>query len=120
MSCFDDLIVRLKCPTTGQEKEEYLQLFIRKSCVDAKTYRVGSEVELDKVNTVWFSTDYVCNQCSKKTKGRSGEYIRTEDQSRHNCYINMQQNKILEVITEQEFKQRDIPNCPDQDEYQFN
>ena len=120
MSCFDDLIARLECPNTGQEKEEYLQLFIRKSCIDAKTYRIGSTVELDKQNTLWFSADYVCSQCSKKTKGKNGEYIRTEDQSRHNCHINMQQNRILEIITEQEFKQRKIQNCPDQDEYDFN
>jgi hypothetical protein len=120
MSCFDDLIAKLKCPNTGQEKEEYLQLFIRKSRIDAKTYRIGSKVELDKKNTLWFSTDYVCSQCSKKTKGKHSEYIKTEDQSRHNCYINIKENKILEIITEQEYKQRKLPDCPDQDEYEFN
>ena len=120
MSCFDDLIVELRCPNTQKTTEEHLQLFIRESCVDAQTYKVGSIIPLDKHNTLWFSTDYICNQCSKKTKGKYGDYVRTEDQSRHNVFINMQDNKILEVLTQEEFDKRGIQQCPDQDSYDFN
>jgi hypothetical protein len=120
MSCFDNLITNLKCPNTQQYKEEPLQLFIRKTRIDMQTYEVGATIPLDKNNTLWFSTDYVCNQCSKKTKSKHGEYIRTEDQSRHNVFINMQDNKILEVLTQEEFDKRGIQQCPDQDSYDFN
>lgn len=120
MSCFDNLVVKLKCPNTQEVKDEYLQLFARKLCIDPETYYLGSIIPLDKNNTLWFSTDYVCNQCSKKKVGKLGPYIPLEGQSRHNVFINMKDNQILEVITKEEFKQRKLPECPDQDNYNFN
>lgn len=116
MSLSDSLYVSLRCPNTGEEKKESLQLFLRNNCAEEECYEIGSVVKLDKSNTLWFSTDYVCNQCSSKVKTEFGHRL---IQSRHRCYIYIEKNRILEVITEQEYKQRKLPSCPDQDYYYF-
>jgi hypothetical protein len=67
-------------------------------------YHLGDVLEdiEDEYNNVWIRTDYICEACSKHTKGREWSYIKAEDQQRHFVFVNIKQGQIAEILTEEE------------------
>lgn len=70
----DTLYAELECPTTGKKAREGIRLRIREAQKDylgmhdsGAGYEIGSEIKLKGKNTLWFSADYICNQCSRRT-----------------------------------------------------
>ena len=103
MGLFDTIIAELECPEKNKREEEEIQIKWSPRRM-LNVYHIGDVVDLDKNYSLWIKEDYVCNCCSKKTKGRFGSYIGVEDQKRHDCYIRIEKNKITSVLPERKFK----------------
>lgn len=73
-------------------------------------YHVGDILENieEEYNNTWIRTDYICEACSKHTKGREFSYIKTEDQKRHFLFVNIKQGQIKEILIAKEFKKLGI------------
>jgi len=117
MGLFDTIIAELECPAKKLKRAGEIQIkwSPRRSL---RIYRIGGIVDLDEEYKGWIRENYVCNVCSKKTKGKFSDYIKVEDQKRHECYIHIKENKILEILSEKEFKKLNKPFI-DPDDYEF-
>ena len=79
-------------------------------------YRIGDVLEEieDEYDNTWIRTDFICNVCSKHTKGWKGmEYIKTEDQSRHKIFIKIEDGKICEILSKEEFSKIGVKDFVD-------
>ncbi len=108
MGLFNSIFTDLYCPTKGRmSKNTEIQI----KWQDPKfrgisSYHVGDVLEEieDEYNDTWIRTDFICNVCSKLTKGWKGmEYIKSEDQSRHIIFVRIENSKICEIISKEEF-----------------
>ena len=69
---------------------------------------VLEDIETEYDNT-WIRTDYICNVCSKHTSGKNGiTFIKTVDHQRHPVFVHIDQGKICEIVSEQEFEETGI------------
>lgn len=108
MGMFNSIYADLLCPTKKKfSKNTEIQIKWQDYQVRALThYKIGDfleEIE-DEYNNTWIRTDFICDVCSKHTKGWKGmEYIKTEDQSRHNIFVKIENSKICEIISEEDF-----------------
>ena len=84
MSLFDALVAELECLATRKKEKQLIQIFFR-DCYRDKTYHIGSTLDNlpPEYNNTWIRTDYVCESCSPKTKGKIRDFVKTEDQRRH-------------------------------------
>ena len=108
MGLFNSIFADLYCPTKrGVNKNTEIQIKWQYPKVRGiNSYRVGDVLEEieDEYNDTWIRTDFICNLCSKFTKGWKGiEYIKSEDQSRHNIFVRIENSKICEILSEEEF-----------------
>lgn len=80
------------------------------------SYRIGDvleEIEAE-YNDAWIRTDFICNACSKFTKGWKGmDYIKTEDQTRHIIFIRIEYSTIREILSEEEFEETGVKDFVD-------
>ena len=109
MGMFNSISADLICPITGWLSRG-TEIQIKWQDRDARqleTYRLGDtldQLDLDYDNT-WVRTDYICNSCSPKTVGYKGmEFIRSNDQHRHPVFVQIEQGKIRQILTEAEFQ----------------
>ena len=59
----------------------------------------------------WIRTEYICEVCSKRRKSRDGgDYISTDGQQWHHVFIHIDQGRIKEILTEEEFHRRGVKN----------
>ena len=108
MGLFNSIFADLYCSTKkGVSKNTEIQIKWQYPEVRGiSSYRIGDVLEEieDEYNNTWIRTDFICNVCSKFTKGRKGmEYIKTDDQSRHNIFVRIENSKIVEILSEEEF-----------------
>lgn len=113
MGMFNSIYADMLCPNKKQiSKETEIQIKWQKR--EARTLAVyhlddileGIEAEYDNN---WIRTDYICNVCSKYTSGRRGlKYIKTEDQSRHFVFVKIENGRICQILTEQEFNKTGV------------
>lgn len=118
MGLFNSIFANLYCPTRDElSKDTEIQIKWQNPKARGMTsYSVGDvldEIE-DEYNNTWIRTDFICNACSKFTKGLKGmKYIRTEDQSRHIVFVRIEDSKICEVASEIEFSARGVKDFVD-------
>ena len=67
----------------------------------------------DEFNNAWIRTDYICDICSKKTKGSGSPYVRVDDQQRHFVFVRIKNSKIEKILTEKEFKSGNVKDFVD-------
>lgn len=108
MGLFNSIFADLYCPTKGgTSKNTEIQIKWQKPEVRGiNSYRVGDVLEEieNEYNDTWIRTDFICNICSKFTKGWKGmEYIKSEDQSRHIIFVRIEDGKICEILSEEGF-----------------
>ena len=114
MGMFNRTMVKLKCPILDKlasdceiqfKWQDHYSLMLT-------DYKIGDLLEdlLVKYNNIWIRVDYICTECSKKSNCRFGPYIKTEDQSRHFAYVLVEECKLIEIISEADFKTRNINN----------
>ncbi len=108
MGLFNSIIADLYCPSKHNvSKNTEIQIKWQDLKVRGiNSYRVGDVLEEieDEYNNAWIRTNFICNTCSKFTKGWKGmEYIKLEDQSRHNIFVRIGNSKICEILSEEEF-----------------
>ena len=75
------------------------------------SYHSGDFLEglLSEYNNTWIRTDYICEICSKHTKGHdSFSFIKVVDQKRHYVFIRIKDSKIYDILTSKEFKKKGI------------
>ncbi len=108
MGLFNSIFADLYCPSTG-EISKNTEIQIKWQDPQARgisSYRVGDVLEEieDEYNDTWIRTDFICNICSKFTKGWKGmEYIKSGDQSRHMIFVKIENSKICEIQSDEEF-----------------
>jgi len=110
MGLFNSIYADLYCPTKrGISKNTEIQIKWQNPKVRGiNSYRIGDvleEIEAE-YNDAWIRTDFICDLCSKFTKGWKGmDYIKTEDQNRHIIFVRIKNSKIREILSEEEFKE---------------
>jgi hypothetical protein len=111
MGMFDIIHAKLKCPKTKESKEREIQIKWRELRL-LEPFKVGDKIKdiFSEYNNTWVRADYLCNSCSKKTKGKYGPFIKTEDQKWHYCFVKMEKNAIKSVLNEKDFKKQGIEN----------
>ena len=108
MGLFNSIFADLLCPVKKKfSRNTEIQIKWQDRSVRGLTsYRIGDileELEAEYNNT-WIRTDFICKVCSKSTKGWKGtEYIKTEDQQRHIIFVRIEESKICEILSEEEF-----------------
>mgnify|MGYP003564880267 CR=1 FL=1 len=118
MGMFNSIFADLLCPTMNEiSKNTEIQIKWQIYRVRSLThYRIGDileEIE-NKYNNTWIRTDFICNICSKRTKGlRKVGYIRTEDQRRHIIFVKIENGKICEILLESDFKKIGLKDFTD-------
>lgn len=110
MGLVDFLYTKIKCTATGKELDEEICNKWRKDRTEMTSFHVGDSVEgLEKeYQDNWIKTDYICHACSKLTQGGYREFVKTDDQVRHACYVLIENSVIKEVLNEEEFMKRGI------------
>jgi len=108
MGMFNSIFADLRCPIK-QEVGSATEIQIKWQVADAReltVYRPGDVLEdiEEAYDNTWIKTDYICCVCSKHTTGKNGiTFIKTEDQQRHPVFVHIDQGKICEILSEQEF-----------------
>lgn len=115
---FNSIYADLLCPTMNEiSKNTEIQIKWQDYRDRALThYRIGDVLEEieDKYNNTWIRTDFICDVCSKHTKGLRGvEYIRTEDQRRHHIFVKIENGKICEILLEGDFSKIGVKDFVD-------
>lgn len=118
MGMFNSIYADLLCPIKKElSKNTEIQIKWQDYHVRALTpYRIGDVLEEieDEYDNTWIRTDFICNVCSKHTKGWKGmEYIKTEDQSRHNIFVKIENGKICKILPEEDFSKIGVNNFVD-------
>ena len=113
MGMFNSIFADLMCPKKRKlSRDTEIQIKWQDYKVrNLTTYHVGDVLEEieNEYNNTWIRTDYICNVCSKFTTGKDGmRYIKTEDQSRHYVFIRIEEGRICEILTEEEFKKTGV------------
>ena len=115
---FNSIYADILCPIK-KEMSRNTEIQIKWQDREVRTleiYHLGDVLEeiLDEYNNKWIRTDYICQICSKYTIGRDGtKYIKTEDQKRHFVFVRMENAKISEIISEDEFRNRGLTSFVD-------
>ncbi len=113
MGMFNSIYADLLCPVEKKiSKDTEIQIkWQKREARILATYHLGDmleDIEQEYDNT-WIRTDYICNVCSKYTRGYKGTmYIKTEDQKRHFVFVRIEHAQIREIFTEEEFKKRGV------------
>lgn len=118
MGLFNSIVADLYCPTKERTSESTeIQIKWQDQKIRGMySYHIGDILEEidNEYNDTWIRTDFICNICSKFTKGWKGtEYIKTEDQSRHVIFVRIENSKICEILSEKEFSEIEVKNFID-------
>lgn len=118
MGLFNTIFADLECPKCYEiaHNSEIQIKWQEYKFSNLNVYHIGSELENidDEYNNTWIRTDYVCTVCSNCTEGKSNiDYIKTEDQSRHYVFVKVEDGRIFEILTEQEFREHGVDEFVD-------
>jgi len=108
---FDIINAKLECPDKKESKEREIQIKWREIRL-LDHFKTGDKIEeiFSKYDNNWVRANYLCDSCSKKTMGSYGDYIKTDDQKWHYCFIKMKKGQIKKVLSSKNFKKSDIKN----------
>ncbi len=113
MGMFNSILADLRCPTKHEVAND-TEIQIKWQVPESRAltvYRLGDvleNIETEYDNT-WIRTDYICPVCSKQTTGKNGlTYIKIDDQQRHLVFVRIDQGRICEVLTEEEFEKTGV------------
>ena len=108
---FDIINARLECPKKKESEEREIQIkWVENRSL--KHFKVGDKIDdiFSKYDNTWVRADYLCSSCSKKTEGKFGPYIQSDDQKWHYCFIKMEKRVIKSVLSSKDFKNQGIEN----------
>lgn len=104
MGMFDTVAATLECPVRKESKER--QILVKwKDDRRFDVFRQGDTIDeiSPEYNNAWIRSDYVCESCSHLTHGRHGNFVKTDDQIRHYCYIRTENGVVAEVLSGDDF-----------------
>lgn len=113
MGMFNTIFADLMCPTK-HEMARNSEIQIKWQVPEQRqlvAYREGDVLEgiEDEYDNTWIKTDYICNVCSKKTKGWRGvAFVKTMDQSRHPVFVRIEHGQVVAVLGESEFSEKGV------------
>lgn len=118
MGLFNSIISDLYCPVKDEiSRNTEIQIKWQHPSVRGMSlYHVGDVLEEieDKYNDTSVRTDFICNVCSKFTRGSKGtEYIKTDDQSRHKIFVRIENGEICQILSEDDFNETCILDFSD-------
>ena len=112
MGMFNSIYADILCPVKKEiSKNTEVQIkWQKREARVLDVYHVGDFLEdiEEEWNNNWIRTDYICNICSTQSPYKDGFYIKVEDQQRHFVFVSVQQGWIKEILTEDEFRKRNI------------
>jgi hypothetical protein len=111
MGMFDIINAKLECLEKKEINEREIQIKWRDFRL-LEHFKTGDKIEelWLQYNNTWIRANYLCDSCSKKTKGKNFDYIKTEDQKWHYCFVKIENKKIASVLAEKEFLKLGIEN----------
>ncbi len=118
MGMFNSIHADILCPETktiSANTEIQIKWQARESR-SLDVYHIGDHLDdiLDEYNNAWIRTDYICSECSPHLGEYKGEaYIRTEDQKWHLVFVRIENAKICEILTEDDFTKRNVKTFVD-------
>ena len=113
MGMFNSIYADLLCPVKneiGQDTEIQIK-WQKHEARNLSHYHLKDTLEdlEEEFNNTWIRTDYICEVCSKKTKGYRGlPYVKADDQQRHFVFVKIKDSKIETILTEKEFKKENV------------
>jgi len=113
MGMFNSIYADLLCPKKKKISKD-TEIQIKWQTAEYRlleVYHLGDILEglLPEYNNTWIRTDYICNICSKHTKGYNGSpFIRVDDQKRHYVFVRIGDSKICDILTAKQFKKKHI------------
>ena len=113
MGMFNAIFADLRCPIKKEVTSD-TEIQIKWQARDARVlaaYHLGDVLEGIKAeyDNTWIRSDYICSACSKQTTGKNGiTFIKTEDQQRHPVFVHIDDGKICEILSEQEFEKTGV------------
>ena len=113
MGMFNSIYADLLCPV-GKKISKDTEIQIKWQKQEARIlarYHPGDCLEdLDEeFNNNWIRTEYICEVCSKRRKGRDGgDYISTDGQQWHYVFVHINQGRVRDILTEKEFHGRGV------------
>ena len=118
MVMFNSIYPDLLCPVKKEiTKRAWVQFKWQKPQARVlNVYKLGDvlkDLEPEYDNT-WIRTDYICDACSQQTKGHNGQlYVKTADQKRHFIFVHVEDSRLKEILTEEQFNKRGIKGFED-------
>ena len=113
MGMFNSIFADLMCPAKKEiSKDTEIQFkWQEHGSRGFGSYRLGDYLENleQEYNNQWVRTEYICEVCSgrKQTKD-GGSLIPIDGQQWHNVFVRIDESKISEILTEEEFLKRGI------------
>ncbi|MEQ1828177.1 MAG: hypothetical protein ABL921_19615 [Pirellula sp.] len=112
MGMFNSIIANLPC-SNGQAAADGMiqikwQLPEKRS---GEAYYMGDTLDgiMPEYDNVWIKTDFICEFCSRRTPARDGtSFIKVMDQQRHIIFVRIENGRIRQIISEDEFKTLNI------------
>ncbi len=109
MGMFNSIYADLRCPLKKEIAKD-TEIQIKWQEWEARVlgvYRLGDTLDQieEEYDNIWIRTDYICSACSRHTTVRGGmRFVKTEDQSRHHVFVRIENGRIAEILTEEEFE----------------
>ena len=103
MGMFDSIHAELECPETKKSENQEIQIKWREHKYRVlDVFHTGEVIEniCAEYDNTWIRTDYVCRSCTPS--------VRVEDQRRHFCYIRIEDSRVIEVLSEEDFSKLGI------------
>ncbi len=110
MGMFDLIDAKLKCSVIKKTLEHKIYVKWRENR-SFEHFKIGDKIKdlISEYNNIWIKTDYICESCSKKTKSKNyGDYVKVEDQKRHDCFIKIKNKQLKQILNAGEFYKLDV------------
>lgn len=112
MGMFNSIMADLPCSMIGEKTRGEIQIkWQARDNREGMAYYLGDTLDriLPEYDNTWIRTDFICEACSKRTMGRSGQsFIKVMDQQRHIVFVRIDEGCIAEIVSEGEFIRRGI------------
>ena len=114
MGMFNSIYADILCPikNTISKNTEMQIKWQKKEARILEHYHLGDYLEdlEEEFNNNWIRTEYICEACSKHTPYKEWIFIKTEDQKWQFVFVNVQQGRIEQILTAEEFRKIDVKN----------
>jgi len=108
MGMFNSIIADLPCVANKLTARGEIQIkWQSPEMRSGEAFYLGDTMDgiMPEYDNVWIKTDFICEACSPRTKARDDtSFIKVMDQHRHIIFLRIENGRILQIISEDDFK----------------